>query len=134
MKEQVGLLACSLARVLGMCQPQTLQAKERSLLRDFSTYLELESWFQLHTELRMPEPNLCDDYARESRALAELDGYHLGLCLVFDGKAYGTQVMAKDVYHVGNMAIVLDDQEVYYVDLAWNILTKLCNFYKGGKY
>ncbi len=103
-------------------------------LRDFETLEELDAWFDLHKELRMEPPNLCDDYSRESRKLAEIDGYFLSYCLVADGIAYQTQVMEKNVYHIANMAIVTSTEEVYYVDLAWNKLVKLCNFKLGGKY
>ncbi len=104
------------------------------VLRDFDTFDELQSWFDLHNELRMPEPNLCDDYARESRILAEVDGYFLSYCLVSDGVAYTTQVLPKGTWHIANMAIVTGTNEVYYVDLGWNKLVKLCNLFKGGKY
>ncbi len=117
---------CKLIKAIGGCDSQ--------LLQDFNTFEELEAWFLLHTELRLPEPNLCDDYSRQSRALAEVDGYFLSCCLVADGIAYTTQVMDKGVFHIGNTAIVTETQEVYYVDLAWNKLIKLCTFYKGGKF
>ncbi len=112
-------------------------------LRDFETLADLEAWFQLHDELRMPEPNLCDDYSRESRALAEVDGYHLACHLVWQGQVYGTVIFpAPDgsgkpdvsVYHIANLAIVRDTETCYYIDLAWGKLIKLCDFIKGGKY
>jgi len=104
-------------------------------LKDFQTFSELEAWFDLHKELRMETPNLCDDYSRESRVLAELDGYFLSLCLVAKGIAYTTVVFDDlTVYHIANMAIVTDTEEIWYIDLAWNKLIKLCNFIKGGKY
>lgn len=108
---------------------------KQSSLKDFQTLEDLQSWFDLHKELRMEVPNLCDDYSRESRALAELDGYFLSLCLIDKGMAYETVIFDDlTVYHIANMAIVVDTEEVWYVDLAWNKLIKLCNFVIGGKY
>lgn len=105
------------------------------VLRDFETLADLHAWFSLHTELRMDLGNLCDDYARQARALAETDGYFLSLCLVWQGEAYGVLIFDDHtVYHVANMAVVTDTEEVWYVDLGFNKLVKLCNFYKGGRY
>jgi hypothetical protein len=103
-------------------------------LQDFPTFSDLESWFELHDELRLDPPNLCDDYARESRILAQTDGYFLSYCLVHEGKVYGQQIFNPDVFHIANMAIVTDTEEVYYVDLAFSKLIKLTNFIMGGKY
>jgi len=110
-------------------------------LKDFETFADLEAWFEGHDELRMPMPNLCDDYSRESRALAETDGYFLSCELVYKGLCYGSIIFEKpdrtpdeSVYHIANMAIVTDTQECYYVDLAWGKLIRLCNFHQGGKY
>ncbi len=122
-----------------LCEP-SCQAE----LKDFDTFADLQAWFELHTELRMPAPNLCDDYSRESRRLAEIDGYFLSCELVYQGQCYATAVFTptdftdgtdpKSVYHIANMAIVEEDQSVYYVDLAWGKLIKLCSFILGGKY
>ncbi len=117
-------------------------------LQDFPTYADLEAWFELHKELRMPAPNLCDDYSRESRKLAEIDAYFLSCMLVYQGSLYGAIVFSdlKDskkpdltVYHIANMAIVLDSdgkgtEACYYVDLAFNKLLRLCPFISGGAY
>ncbi len=103
-------------------------------LKDFATLADLQAWVDLHDELRLDPPNLCDDYSREARALAEVDGYYLSCCLVANGVAYFTQVFDGNVNHIANMAIVTDTQEVWYVDLGWNKLVKLCNFIAGGKY
>ncbi len=117
-----------------MCWDKVIPQKQTGL-KDFETFEELESWFDLHKELRMPEPNLCDDYSRESRALAEADGYFLSLCLVAGGIAYTTTIFPDaSVFHVGNMAIVASTQEVWYVDLAFGLLIRLCQFYPGGAY
>ncbi len=114
---------------------------EPSRYKDFPTLADLEAWFDLHKEFRMPVPNLCDDYARESRALAETDGYYLSYCLVYEGKTYGQAIFTKpdgspdtSVFHIGNMAIVTDIEEVWYVDLTWGKLVRLAPFLKGGKY
>lgn len=112
-------------------------------LRNFNSYDELENWFELHDELRMPYPNLCDDYSEEAWRLAEADGFYLSQCLVSEGKAYQTVIFSdpldenqpdKSVFHIANAARVMDSEEYYYVDLNWGKLIKLCNFYKGGKY
>ena len=112
-------------------------------LVDFATFADLEAWFDLHKELRLPAPNLCDDYSRESRALAEVDGYFLSCELVYQGQIYG-QIIFPDpvdpskpdltVYHIANLAIISWTEEVYYVDLAFNKLLKLTTFIPGGKY
>ncbi len=114
--------------------------KQPISLKDFDTLVDLEAWIDLHKELRMESPNLCDDYARETRKLAEVDGYFLSLCLVYAGKAYGTTIFAKvndtpdeSVYHIGNLAIVAG-RECWYVDLGWGKQVKLCEFSAGGNY
>jgi hypothetical protein len=110
---------------------------EPVLLKDFESEEELRAWFNTHT-LVLPEPNKCDDYAREARAMAEADGYYMSLCLVNDGIVYQTQVMDKGIYHIADMAIVLHGksghQECWFMDLNWRKLVKLCDFYDGGKY
>ncbi len=118
-----------------------LKKKEPVSLKDFATLADLEAWIDLHRELRMDAPNLCNDYARETRKLAEVDGYHLSLCLVFKGLEYGQTIFVKPdgtpdetVFHIGNLAIVTDTEDVFYVDLAWGKLTKLCQFKQGGNY
>jgi hypothetical protein len=110
-------------------------------LKDFESIDELRAWFELHDELRMPAPNLCDDYSREARALAEMDGYFLSCCLVAAGVAYMTPIFMQpdgspdtSVYHIANMAIVTDKQECWYVDLHVGKLIRLCDFVVGGKY
>lgn len=105
-------------------------------LKDFNTLAELQSWFDSRKDdINLPAPNLCDDYARESRELARQDGYYLSLCLVASGKVYQTQVFEDETtYHVGNLAIVTITEEAYYVDLPFKKLIKLCNFHIGGKY
>jgi hypothetical protein len=114
-------------------------------LKDFESINDLRAWFELHDELRMPAPNLCDDYARESQVLAEMDGYRLSCCLVAAGVAYMTPVFTKpdgstdtSVYHIANMAIVNNGPsgltECWYIDLAWGKCLKLCDFVAGGKY
>lgn len=110
-------------------------------LHDFETLDSLKAWVNLHDELQLPAPNLCDDYSREARVLAEMDGYYLAPCLVFQGVCYGQMIFPdgdnepdKSVYHIGNLAIVDDPPSCYYVDLNWNKLVKLTDFYKGGKY
>ncbi len=107
---------------------------KQTFLKDFQTLEELQAWFGLHDELRMEAPNLCDDYSRESRALAEADGYFLSLCLVNDGEVYSIPVMDKGVYHVANSAVITNTEEMWYVDLAFRHLVRLCQFYPGGKY
>ncbi len=124
-------------------QKNTLLLQQINGLKDFETVADLEAWFDGHDELRMPSPNLCDDYSRESRMLAEMDGYFLSCELVYQGACYGVPVFTQEdvtpntiesVYHIANMAIVTDTQECFYVDLAWGKLIRLCNFYQGGKY
>lgn len=110
------------------------QEQKIETLRDFESFSDLEAWFDLHKELRMPSPNMCDDYSRETRELARLDGYWCTPHLVADGIVYVEQVFDKGMWHVGNIAIVEDTQEAYYVDLAFHKLVKVCNFYVGGKY
>ncbi len=122
--------------ILGVREPEPT-------LRDFRTVDDLKAWFALHDELMLPEFNLCDDYSRESRALAEADGYFLSNALVYKGMLYGTVIFPlpgtvsfpdESVYHIANMAIVEEDQSCWYVDLNWNKLVKLCNFKIGGKW
>jgi hypothetical protein len=103
-------------------------------LIDFPNHAALEAWFELHTELRMESPNICDDYSRESRALAAEDGYNLEVYVMADGKCYTTSIFEPGVYHVGNLAIEDDTQDCYYIDLAFGIMTKVCTFAAGGKY
>lgn len=103
-------------------------------LTDFATLADLQAWFELHDELRMEAPNLCDDYSRESIELAQADGHRLSTCLVADGIAYFTRVQPAGTAHIANSAIVTDIEECWYVDLAFNQLLKLTNFYKGGKF
>jgi hypothetical protein len=88
-------------------------------LKDFATFADLDAWFNLHNELRMPSPNLCDDYSRDARALAEADGYFLAPELVYQGQCYGQIIfpLASDptkpdtnVFHIADMAIVLADE------------------------
>ncbi len=120
-----------------------------SSLKDFQTLEDLEAWYDLHKELRMEAPNICDDYARESRALAEVDGYDLSLCLVYAGYTYGVMIFDDPtditkpnltVFHVANLAIVLTDEShggqesCYYLDLAWGKIIYLTGFFSGGKY
>lgn len=126
-------------------EAEETQVIQPESLKDFETYAELVSWFDLHKELRMEPPNLCDDYSRESRALAELDGYYLSCCLVHRGMVYGIPVFTtpeglpdESVFHIANLAIVnyggSGNQECWYVDLAWSKLIKLCEFFSGGKW
>jgi hypothetical protein len=107
-------------------------------LKDFETFAELEAWYELHDELRLPSPNLCDDYSREARALAEMDGYYLSCELVWDGQLYGQQIFPPGTFHIGNLAIVNKGQDgltdCYYVDLNWCKLVRLCDFQPGGKW
>jgi hypothetical protein len=103
-------------------------------LKDFDNIAELRTWCESHKELRLEKPNLCDDYARETRELAEADGYHLSLCLVADGVVYTTRIFDLGTWHISNLAVVSDTQEVWYVDLAFNKVIKICNFIPGGKY
>ena len=103
-------------------------------LRDFPNLADLEAWYELHNELQLANGNLCDDYAREAQRLAEADGYFLSCCLVNKGRVYETQIFDENFYHIGNMAIVTDHEECYYIDLNWRKLVKLCDFYIGGKY
>lgn len=126
------------------------QAPSAVELRDFATLADLEAWFDLHKELRLPSPNLCDDYSRESRRLAEVDGYFCTPHLVYQGSVYGTMVFDSSdftdgtnpfsVYHIANLAIVLNDeahdgkQSCYYCDLSWNKLIYLTSFISGGTY
>jgi hypothetical protein len=116
-------------------QPEPAQPK----LKDFSSLEELNEWFLSHDEMRLPAPNLCDDYSRKAMRLAEEDGYFLSTCLVFKGTAYGAIIFAnpdgsvdETAYHIANSAIV--GQSVYYVDLGWNKIQKLCDFIPGGIY
>jgi hypothetical protein len=90
--------------------------------------------------------NHCDDHALEARALAEKDGYFLSECLVKEGKVYFTQVFFNEdgtpdtsVYHLGNMARVINDQDGasgrYFFDLNWKIAPiRLCGVLPGGIY
>jgi hypothetical protein len=123
--------------VIRMCL-NILKPVQKELLKDFATYTDLEAWFDLHKELQLLAPNLCDDYSRESRALAEVDGYFLSCELLADGICYQTRIFPEGFYHIGNMAIVTQGQsggeECWYVDLNWSKLIKLCDFTPGGKY
>ncbi len=119
------------------------QKSDPTPLQDFATFSDLQDWFDHHDELRMPAPNLCDDYSRESRRLAEVDEYFLSCELVHQGQLYGAVIFpAPDgsgkpdvsVFHIANMAIVDDTQACYYVDLAWGKLIYLCQFIPGGQY
>lgn len=114
---------------------------EPESLHDFATLADLEAWYDLHQELRMPEGNLCDDYAEETSILAEMDGYRVSDCLVYDGKVWGVEYYPRDpakpdeqVFHVANSARVIEDHSLYLVDLAWAKLEKLLNFIPGGKF
>jgi hypothetical protein len=108
-------------------------------LRDFETQEEMEAWYEDHNPV-LPSPNLCDDYSREARGLAEVDGYFLACELVADGACYHTQIWDKSEVadHIANLAIVLHgksgNQECWFMDLNWRELLKLCDFYTGGKY
>ncbi len=119
-----------------MCKFDFLKPKESiNRLKDFDTLEDLQAWFELHKELRMESPNLCDDYSRESRALAEMDGHFLSTCLVYKGEVYGMIIFEdRSVYHIANSAIVTDIEGMWYVDLAFGQLIKLCDFYPGGRY
>jgi hypothetical protein len=132
-------------RLINMCLERFLKSRKsvdaRETLSDFETFSDLEAWFDLHKELRLEPPNMCDDYSRETRALAEADGFFMSCELVNQGKVYQTQLFFNAdgspdtaVYHIGNMAIVTDAGECWYVDLAFGKLIKLCNFIPGGKY
>jgi hypothetical protein len=109
-------------------------------LQDFATVADLDAWYDLHSP-SLPPPNLCDDYSSEAQRLAEMDGYYLSMCLVAEGRCYQTQLFytsdgSPDVnfYHLGNMAKVVDKQELWYIDLNWRKIEKLCDLYKGGKW
>jgi hypothetical protein len=94
----------------------------REPLKNFATFAELEAWFLLHDELQMPSPNLCDDYSEEAMILAEVDGYRLSACLVYEGQVWSTMIFTaadlaneadKDpthIYHIANSARVLADE------------------------
>jgi hypothetical protein len=129
-----------------MCLKSITKAKQS--LKDFSTYSDLESWYELHN-YSLPVPNLCDDYSRETRMIAELDGYWVTPHLVHQGSCYGTIIFTDPndpskpdilAYHIANIAIVLNDethnnqQSIYYIDINWRRLVFLCNLVFGGKY
>lgn len=78
-----------------MCLKLIAKTVESGSLKDFQTRTDLEAWFELHKELRMPAPNLCDDYSDETIHLAEADGHHADRCLVFEGKTYATMISKK---------------------------------------
>ncbi len=109
-------------------------------LTDFDNQTELEGWYNAHKSQNLGPGNLCDDYSREARRLAEEDGKFLSCCLVHDGKVYFTQVWPESEVddHIANMAIVnhgkSGNAECWFVDLNWNRLEKLCDFTPGGKY
>jgi hypothetical protein len=123
-------------------------------LKDFDTEEDLLAWFELHKNSFLGEGNFCDDYARECRELALLDGYFMSCALVSEGKCYQTQIFWLDSnnkttitntgisdsknFHIANMAIILkgksNHQECWFLDISWNICTKLCEFYDGGKF
>lgn len=119
---------------------------DRVLLKDFATREDLNAWFELYKQLFLGEGNHCDDYSRESRRLAELDGYSLSLCLMAEGKVYYTQIFFKEdgvtpdkeVSHMGNIALVEKNpeglSEIWYVDLNWSKLVHLTNLIPGGIY
>jgi hypothetical protein len=84
-------------------------------LKDFATYADLDAWYTLYTGLQLPQGNLCDDYSRDARLIAEMDGYFLSCELVAGGVCYQTIIfpLASDptkpdpaVFHIGNMAVV----------------------------
>ena len=120
------------SKIQQILSPILYHSENDTGLNDFPNYATLEAWFLLHTELRLPVGNECANYSRDSQKLAENDGYLLSTCLVYDGVAYNTQVQPKGTYHIANSAIVIDSNSVYYVDLAFNQLLKLCDL--GGKY
>ncbi len=110
-------------------------------LKDFATFADLEAWYDLHKELRMPEGNLCDDIAEESIMIAEIDRKRLSTCLVWDGKVYGTEYYPRDpakpdegIYHITTSAIVRSPHGIYLVDLAFGKLEHLTDFIPGGAY
>jgi hypothetical protein len=105
-----------------------------SELDDFENESDLEAWFELHKNLRMDDTNLCDDYSRESRAIAALDGYNLEVYPMANGKCYTTQIYDTDCYHVGNVAICKLEQSFWFVDLPFQKLVRVGCFAKGGKY
>jgi hypothetical protein len=115
-------------------------------LRDFQTKAELDAWYETNKGLSLPQGNHCDDHALEARALAEKDGYFLSECLVKEGMVYFTQIFFKadgepdtSVYHLGNMARVIEDQDGasgrYFFDLNWKIAPiRLTGVLPGGEY
>lgn len=115
-------------------EPIPQPTPEPEPLRDFKNLAELEAWFEMHKSIWLEPPNLCDDYSREYRLVAEMDGLNMECHLVHNGMVYGSQIFDQGIYHIGNMAIVEEDQSCWYVDPAWDKLVKLCNFYIGGKY
>jgi hypothetical protein len=103
-------------------------------LDDFENEPELEAWYELHKNLGMGDGNLCDDYSRESRAIAALDGYNLEVYPMAAGLCYTTLVFDDQTYHMGNVAICKAEESLWYVDLAHNKLVRICHFAKGGKF
>jgi hypothetical protein len=106
-----------------------------SELDDFDSEYQLGLWYESNKGLQLSgENNLCDDYSRESRAIAALDGYNLEVYPVAAGLCYTTLVFDDRTYHMGNVAICKSEESLWYVDLAHNKLIKICHFYPGGKY
>ena len=95
-----------------------------AIMIDFPTYADYEAWFLGHDELRLPAPDLCDDYAKASWILAEVDGYRLSDCLVHKNLAFGVPIFklgeVKDangndvdlatIFHIASAARVLKDE------------------------
>ena len=115
-----------------------------SELDDFDSEYQLGLWYESNKGLQLSgKNNMCDDFAREARELARKDGKYLGIALVWEGRVYNTPVFPdpnnpaegdKTVFHAGNLAICKKENTVWYVDLAFNKICKLCNLYPGGKY
>ena len=111
-------------------------------LEDFDSEYQLGLWYESNKGLQLSgENNLCDDFAREARELARKDGKYLSLALIYEGSIYGTTIfkttedmLDKTVFHVGNLAICKKENTVWYVDLAFKKVIKLCNLASGGKY
>jgi hypothetical protein len=115
-----------------------------SELDDFDSEYQLGLWYESNKGLQLSgKNNMCDDFAREARELARKDGKYLGIALVWEGMIYNTPVFPdpinssvgdKTIFHVGNLAVCKKENTCWYVDLAFNKIIKLCNFYPGGKY
>lgn len=111
--------------ILGQPEPPQMP------LKDFETEQELTDWCHAYWNFYAEEQD-CDIYARDFRAIAEMDGHFLSLSLVADGRYYYTNDLlpAGSGGHMANMAVVTDEGtggSCFYVDCLFKKIVKLTN-------